>query len=84
MTVREALAQLLLVYSQQHTGAWSASDIMLVQECKAALERSDAMDRQELSEAQQAFEREEREASREGRERHPEENWKGGPGNSRR
>jgi hypothetical protein len=83
MTLHEALAELLLAYSQK-VKDWTPSEVNLVARCKEALEISDAMDREELSQAQQEAEREEREARREGRERHPSENWERGLGNPRR
>jgi hypothetical protein len=83
MTVKEALAELLLAYSQK-VKDWTPGEINFVAQCKTALEQADAVDRQEFSQAQQEAEREEREAGREGRERYPQEDWQGGPGNSRR
>jgi hypothetical protein len=83
MTVYEALAELLLAYSQK-VKDWTPDEVNLVARCKAALEVSDAVDRQKFSEAQQEAEREEREARREDSERDPAENWERGPGNPRR
>jgi hypothetical protein len=83
MTVHEALAELLLAYSQK-VRDWTPDEVNLVARCKAALEVSDAVDRQKFSEAQQEAEREEREEGREGRERYPQEDWQRGPGHSGR
>jgi hypothetical protein len=73
MNIREALGTLLLAYSQK-VKDWTPDEIELVASCKEALERSDALDREKFSEAQQEAEREEREAGREDRQRYPEEN----------
>jgi hypothetical protein len=77
MTVREALAALLLAYSQK-VKDWNTYEVELVANCKAALENADAVDRQKFSEAQQEAERQEREEGREGGERYPQEDWQRG------
>jgi hypothetical protein len=83
MTAHEALAELLLAYSQR-VGVWTPDEVSFVARCRAALENDDAVEPKKFSEAQQEAYRQGLEAGRQDRERHPQEDWEGGPGNSRR